>query len=124
VQRTRPRFVEALVSTFSRERRAIHGSLIRPVLHGGMDSLFTAIVTLGAIFPLYFGMASGQYLRGILIAALIAGPVRALGVWLAGVDPLARPIYMRSLSYADHYHPWGGSGKRAVRVRPCIPGAK
>lgn len=89
-----------------------------------MDSLFTAVVALGVIFPLYFGLASGHLLRGILIAVLVGGPVRALGLWLARVDPLARPIYLRSLAYRDHYHPWGGSRKRPARVRPCIPGAK
>lgn len=103
----------------TRTRRAIHQSLIRPVLFGGAERGITVLSASAAIgIPLFAGL----HVLTIAVALAFAFPVHGLGVWLARRDAQMVAVYLRSLSASDHYVPWGTRSRWSVPVHPSIPG--
>ena len=101
--------------------RAIHGSLVRPVLYLGVERHVIAME--GTIcLALVFGV--GLSLVTLALVALVVVVVHPVMAWVTARDPQATEIYVRAHAYRDHYAPHAAL-RGAVRApRPSLPRAR
>jgi len=104
----------------SPELHPIHPSLVRkPLLAGAEPGLVIAEVCgiLGLLFEV------GLHPVTIGLAAFYGLAVHGFFVWLAGKDPQAATLYLRSLTSRDVYPATPRLVAPARPVRPAIPAA-
>ena len=85
-----------------RTERAIHASLIRPMLYAGVERHVIAME--GTIcLALVFGV--GLHLATLALVAVVVAVVHPVMAWVTAKDPQATEIYVRAHLYRDHYAP-------------------
>lgn len=98
----------------------VHTSLVRPVLHAGVERPVLALEgTLG--FALLAGV--GPHLATLALAAAVVLVLHPTMVWLTASDPSVTAVYLRNRRHAEYFAPTAAAHTAVPRPAPSVPTA-
>lgn len=99
----------------------IHPSLTRPVLWGGVERRVVGIEFLITVLLITWrGMAPGT----LAVVACIVIPIHLIARRVARADPRMFDLFLRNLTWRQHYAPHAPIRVVAAPAKPSIPGRK